>query len=313
MRKVLFTLLAAAMPVACNKPKEKTVTEKMVNDVTYHQVAVDNCTIFYREAGDPSKPTILLLHGFPSASHMFRDLMPLLADEYHLIAPDMPSFGQTVSPSRSEQTYSFDYLARTMDHFTEALGLEHFAMYIFDYGAPVGLRLAMWHPEHVTAIISQNGNCYEEGLGKKWEARKEYWAHPMPELRARYSSAYALETIIGQYTFGTPEGSVAPDGYTLDYYYVNLPERAEMQNDLIFDYQSNVALYPQFQAYLREYQPRLLAVWGKNDPSFIPAGAEAFKRYLPNAEIRFVDSGHFALESHAAEIAKYIKEFLKKE
>ena len=311
MKKLLFTLLAAAMLVACNKPKEKMVNDKMVNGVTYHQVAVDNCTIFYREAGDPSKPTILLLHGFPSASHMFRDMMPLLADEYHLIAPDMPSFGQTVSPSHTEQTYSFDYLARTIEHFIEALGLEHFALYIFDYGAPVGLRLAMWHPERVTAIISQNGNCYEEGLGKKWEARKEYWAHPTPELRAQYASAYALETIIGQYTFGTPEGSVAPDSYTLDYYYVNLPERSEMQNDLIFDYQSNVALYPQFQAYLREHQPRLLAVWGKNDPSFIPAGAEAFKRDLPNADIRFVDSGHFALESHAAEIAQYIKEFLK--
>ena len=311
MKKTIFTLLAAAMLVACNKPNAKMVNEKMVNDVTYHQFEVDNCTVFYREAGDPNKPTILLLHGFPSASHMFRDLMPLLADGYHLIAPDMPSFGQTVSPSRSEQAYTFDYLARTIDHFTEALGLEHFAMYIFDYGAPVGLRLAMWHPERVTAIISQNGNCYEEGLGKKWEARKEYWANPTPELRAQYASAYALETIIGQYTFGTPEGSVAPDGYTLDYYYVNLPERAEMQNDLIFDYQSNVALYPQFQAYLREHQPRLLAVWGKNDPSFIPAGAEAFKRDLPNADIRFVDSGHFALESHSAEIAKYIKEFLK--
>ena len=243
MRKLLFTLLAALTFVGCTQTKEHEYMK-----VTYHQVAVDNCTIIYREAGDQSKPTILLLHGFPSASHMFRDLMPLLADEYHLIAPDMPSFGQTVSPSRTEQTYSFDYLAHTMDHFTEALGLEQFAMYIFDYGASVGLRLAMWHPERVTAIISQNGNCYEEGLGKKWEARKEYWAHPTPEQRAQYASAYALETIIGQYTFGTPEGSVAPDGYTLDYYYVNLLERAEMQNDLIFDYQSNVALYPQFQA-----------------------------------------------------------------
>ena len=309
MKKIVFTLLAAAMLLGCARQTK----EQEYMKVTYHQIEVDNCMVFYREAGDPSKPTILLLHGFPSASHMFRDLMPLLADEYHLIAPDMPSFGQTISPSRAKQTYSFDYLARTMDHFTEALGLEHFSMYIFDYGAPVGLRLAMWHPERVTAIISQNGNCYEEGLGKKWEARKEYWAHPTPELRAQYASAYALETIIGQYTFGTPEGSVAPDGYTLDYYYVNLPERAEMQNDLIFDYQSNVALYPQFQAYLRAHQPRLLAVWGKNDPSFIPAGAEAFKRDLPNADIRFVDSGHFALESHATEIAKYIKEFLKKE
>lgn len=279
--------------------------------VTYHQIEAGNCTVFYREAGDPQKPSILLLHGFPSASHMFRELMPLLADEYHLIAPDMPSFGQTVSPSRDVQEYSFDYLARTMEAFTEALHLDQYALYIFDYGAPVGLRLAMWHPERVTAIISQNGNCYEEGLGKKWEARKTYWANPTPELRTQYASAYALETIKGQYTFGTPEGSVAPDGYALDYYYVNLPGRAEMQNDLILDYRSNVALYPQFQAYLREHQPRLLAVWGKNDPSFIYAGAEAFRRDLPNADIRFVDSGHFALESHAADIAKCIKEFLR--
>ena len=310
MKKIIVLLMAMVSCIACQMKSTKP-NEDM--KVTYHFIKAGNCNVFYREAGSPDKPTILLLHGFPSASHMFRDLMPLLADEYHLIAPDMPSFGQTVSPSRAEQTYSFDYLARTMDHFTETLGLEHFAMYIFDYGAPVGLRLAMWHPERVTAIISQNGNCYDEGLGKKWEARRAYWAKPTPELRAQFASAYALETIKGQYTFGTPEGSVAPDGYTLDCYYVNLPERAEMQNDLIFDYQSNVALYPQFQAYLREHQPRLLAVWGKNDPSFIPVGAEAFKRDLPNADIRFVDSGHFALESHAAEIAQYIKEFLKKE
>ena len=243
--------------------------------------------------------------------HMFRDLMPELADKYHLIAPDMPSFGQTECPSREKQTYTFDYLARVMDAFTEAIGLEHFAMYIFDYGAPVGMRLALWHPERIDAIISQNGNCYEEGLGKKWEARKEYWAHPTPELRNQYESAFALETIKGQYCFGTPDGRVGPDGYTLDYAYVQLPERAEMQNDLIFDYQSNVRLYPEFQKYFREHQPRLLAVWGKNDPSFIPAGAEAFKRDLPNAVVKFVDSGHFALESHHSEIAGYIKDFLR--
>ena len=277
----------------------------------YQFTTVNNCKVFYREAGNPENPTILLLHGFPSASHMFRDLMPELAGKYHLIAPDMPSFGQTECPSRESQVYTFDYLARVMDAFTEAIGLEHFSMYIFDYGAPVGMRLALWHPERIDAIISQNGNCYEEGLGKKWEARKEYWAHPTPELRKQYESAFALETIKGQYCFGTPEGSVGPDGYTLDYAYVQLPERAEMQNDLIFDYQSNVRLYPEFQKYFREHQPRLLAVWGKNDPSFIPAGAEAFKRDLPNAVVNFVDSGHFALESHHSEIAGYIKDFLR--
>lgn len=278
---------------------------------TFHRIQVKDCNIFYREAGNPENPTILLLHGFPSASHMFRELMPELADKYHLIAPDMPSFGQTECPSREHQAYTFDYLARVMDTFTEAIGMEHFAMYIFDYGAPVGMRLALWHPERIDAIISQNGNCYEEGLGKKWEARKEYWAHPTPKLRKQHESAFALETIKGQYCFGTPEGSVGPDGYTLDYAYVQQPERAEMQNDLILDYQSNVRLYPEFQQYFREHQPRLLAVWGKNDPSFIPAGAEAFKRDLPGAVVKFVDSGHFALESHHCEIADCIKEFLR--
>ena len=243
---------------------------------------------------------------------MFRELMPELADEYHLIAPDFPSFGQTEAPSRDKFAYTFDNLAKTVDAFTEKLGLKRYAMYLFDYGAPVGFRLAMWHPERITAIVSQNGNAYEEGLGKKWEARKEYWKKPTPELRKQYASAYALDTIIGQYTFGTPENSVGPDGYTLDYAYVQMPERAEMQNDLILDYRSNVALYPEFQKYMRDHQPPLLAVWGKNDPSFIPAGAEAFKKDLPDAEIRFVNSGHFALESHHREIAALMKAFLKK-
>ena len=305
--------------------------------IQYKKIQVEDCRVFYREAGDASKPTILLLHGFPSSSHMFRELMPELMDEYHLVAPDFPSFGQTESPSREEFEYSFDHLAKIVDKFTEAIGLTKlnsvraashsaeskqaslcprsngtFAMYVFDYGAPIGYRLAMWHPERITAIISQNGNMYEEGLGKKWEARKAYWKNPTPELRQQFSSAFSLETIIGQYTFGTPEGSVGPDGYSLDYYYVNLPGRAEMQNDLILDYRSNVALYPEFQKYLRDNQPPLLAVWGENDPSFIPAGANAFKRDVPNAEIHFVPSGHFALESHHTEIARLMKGFLKR-
>ena len=280
------------------------------NEMKYNKIQVEDCNVFYREAGSPEKPAILLLHGFPSSSHMFRELMPELADEYHLIAPDFPAFGQTESPTRESFSYSFDHLARIVDKFTEAIGLTKFAMYVFDYGAPIGYRLAMWHPERITAIISQNGNMYEEGLGKKWEARKAYWKNPTAELRQQFASAYALETIIGQYTFGTPEGSVGPDGYSLDYYYVCQPGRAEMQNDLILDYRSNVALYPEFQKYLRTYQPPLLAVWGENDPSFIPEGAKAFKRDLPNAEIHFVPSGHFALESHHTEIAKLMIDFL---
>ena len=292
-----------------NAQSENKSTNMMIK---YKRIQVEDCNVFYREAGMADKPTVLLLHGFPSSSAMFRELIPELADEYHLIAPDFPSFGQTESPSREQFAYSFDHLARIVDKFTEELSLDRFAMYVFDYGAPIGYRLAMWHPERIIAIISQNGNMYEEGLGKKWEARKQYWKNPTEELRRQFSSSFALETIIGQYTFGAPEGSVGPDGYSLDFYYVNQPGRAEMQNDLILDYRSNVALYPDFQKYLRTYQPPLLAVWGENDPSFIPAGAKAFKRDLPHAEIHFVPSGHFALESHHKEIASLMREFLNR-
>ena len=340
MKQIIIAITALMTLLLCGGQKEKEVTYENKGDmtqITYHKIQVEDCNVsikreqsqtslnsaerekgqskikvFYREAGNPENPTILLLHGFPSASHMFRELMPELADEFHLIAPDFPSFGQTESPSRAEFEYSFDHLAKIVDKFTEQLGLTKFAMYVFDYGAPIGYRLAMWHPERITAIVSQNGNMYEEGLGKKWEARKAYWKNPTPELHQQFSSAFALETIIGQYTFGTPEGSVGPDGYSLDFYYVNLPGRAEMQNDLILDYRSNVALYPEFQKYLRDNHPPLLAVWGENDPSFIPAGANAFKRDLPNAEIHFVPSGHFALESHHTEIATLMREFLKR-
>ncbi len=279
--------------------------------ISYRYQKVDNVNVFYREAGDPQKPAILLLHGFPSSSVQFRELIPELMDDYHLIAPDMPGFGQTDAPVKPFYEYTFDNLAKTIDAFVDSIGIKHFAMYIFDYGAPVGMRIAIWHPERIDAIISQNGNIYKEGLGKKWEARSEYWAHPTPELRKQYSSAYALETIRGQYMGGTPEGSVGPDGYTIDYAYMQLPGRKDENDDLIFDYQNNVKLYPEMQEYLRDNQPPLLAVWGKNDPSFIPAGAESFKRDLPKAVVTYVDSGHFALESHHTEIAALIKKFLK--
>lgn len=285
--------------------------EEETNRITYHRENVNGVEVFYREAGDRNKPTILLLHGFPSSSAQYRELIPHLMDDYHLVAPDMPGFGQTKVPDDLAYSYTFNNLAQTIDAFIEAVGLTRFAMYIFDYGAPVGMRIAMWHPKRISAIISQNGNCYREGLGKKWEARAEYWAHPTPELRKQYASAYALDTIKGQYVNGTPEGSVGPDGYTLDYAYMQLPGRKLANDDLIFDYQTNVRLYPEMQAYLRQHQPPLLAIWGKNDPSFIPAGAEAFKRDVPKAVIQFVDSGHFALESHHAFIAAQIKQFLK--
>ncbi len=267
--------------------------------------------MFYREAGDTRKPTVLLLHGFPSSSVMFRELIPELAEDFHVIAPDMPGFGQTEIQTKPTYEYTFDNIAKIMDSFIEAIGLRKFSMYIFDYGAPIGMRIAMAHPERIEAIISQNGNCYRDGLGKKWEARAEYWAHPTKEIRKQYASAYSFSTIKGQYEYGAPIGSVGPDGYIIDYAYMQLPGRKEQQDDLIFDYQNNVRLYPKIQEYLRTHQPPLLAIWGKNDPSFIPAGAEAFKRDVPNAVVKFVDSGHFALESHHAEIATAIKIFLK--
>ncbi|KRM01483.1 alpha/beta fold hydrolase [Limosilactobacillus gastricus] len=276
----------------------------------YQTIDVDGIKIFYREAGDPAKPTLLLLHGFPSASHMFRDLMPALADHFHLIAPDYPGFGQSQSPDRDHFAYTFDHLAQVMDHFLDQLKIDQFLMYVFDYGAPIGFRLASWHPEKIVGIISQNGNVYEEGLGPKWAQRAEYWQHPTPELRRQYQSAFARETVIGQYTYGTPAGSVSPDGYSLDLYYAaTIDDYAEKQSDLIFDYQSNVRLYPQFQAYLRQYQPKLLAIWGKEDPSFIWAGAEAFKKDLPDARIIPVASGHFALENCCPQIATEIINF----
>ena len=275
----------------------------------YNRITVSGLNIFYREAGSPSSPAMLLLHGFPSASHMFRDLMPMLQDKFHLIAPDFPGFGQSDMPSRDEFTYTFDNIAEVIDGFISAVGLDRFIMYVFDYGAPVGFRVAMKHPERILGIISQNGNVYAEGLGKKWEARAEYWRHPTPELRENYKSAFSPETIMGQYTFGTLPGSVSPDGYTLDIHYTMRPGYDEIQSDLIYDYQNNVKLYPKFQEYLREHQPKLLAVWGKNDPSFIPAGAEAFRRDVPSAEVHLVDSGHFALESCCEEIAGLILEF----
>lgn len=275
----------------------------------YKKIDIDGVKIFYRESGTIDKPTMILFHGFPSSSHMFRDLIPRLEDNFNLIAPDYPGFGQSDIPPRDKFNYTFDNLANIMEKFIEQLGIDKFFMYVFDYGAPIGFRIAVKNTQKILGIISQNGNVYEEGLGKKWSARAEYWKNPNPELREQYKSAFAPETIIGQYTFGTPEGSVSPDGYSLDIFYTRRAGYDEIQSDLIFDYQNNVAMYPIFQKYLREYQPKLLAVWGRNDPSFICQGAEAFKKDLPSAKIHFVDSGHFALESHCPEIAKLIKEF----
>jgi pimeloyl-ACP methyl ester carboxylesterase len=280
-----------------------------------HKVKADGVEIFYRAAGEPSAPMLLLLHGFPSSSFMFRELIPRLADQFRVIAPDLPGFGFTEIPKERAYTYSFDALAHTLEAFTDAMGIKRYAIYVFDYGAPTGFRLAMSHPERITAIVSQNGNAYEEGLGDAWGPIRKYWSAPNQENRdVIRQNILNFEGTRWQYTHGVanPE-SVAPESYTLDAALLERPGNKEIQLDLFLDYASNVKLYPKFQDYLRESKPPLLAIWGKNDPFFIPAGAEAFRKDLPNAQVRFLDTGHFAIETHVVEIAAAMKEFLAKE
>jgi len=280
--------------------------------MTKHQfLQVNGLNLFYREAGDPTLPTILLLHGFPSSSHMFRNLIPRLEDSYHVVAPDLPGFGFSDTPARSQFKYTFENLARVIGAFTEMAGLKRFAIYIFDYGAPVGLRLALAHPAQISAIISQNGNAYEEGLSEGWNPIRAYWKDASQANRDALRAFLAPESTIWQYTHGVPDTTaVSPDGYSLDNFYLARLGVAERQLDLFGDYKSNVALYATFQKYFRTYKPAFLAVWGRNDPFFLPNGAEAFKRDIPDAVVRFFDTGHFALETHAAEIATAIRDFL---
>jgi pimeloyl-ACP methyl ester carboxylesterase len=279
--------------------------------VSFRKLNVDGLNIFYREAGQRDAPAILLLHGFPTASHMFRNLIPRLADRFHLVAPDFPGFGQSDMPPRNGFSYTFAKIADVIGRFTEVAGLDRYAMYIFDYGSPVGFRLAVKHPERVAGIISQNGNAYEEGLSDSWNPIRAYWRQPTPANRDALRSLLTSETTLWQYTHGVDDpAAVSPDGYSLDDFYMARPGAHEAQLDLLLDYADNVALYPVFQNYLRTYTPRLLAVWGKNDPFFLPAGAEAFRRDVPGAVVRFFDTGHFALETHGEEIAVAIREFL---
>lgn len=276
-------------------------------DITYKSADVDGLKIFYREAGTAGASKLLLLHGFPSSSHMFRDLIPLLADRFHVVAPDLPGFGQSDNP----KVNSFDSIADTIERFTEIVGFDRFSVYVFDYGAPTGLRLAVRHPERITAIISQNGNVYVEGLSDGWNPIRAYWEDASDANREALRSMLTLEMTYFQYTHGVPDVTkVSPDGYTLDVHYLGRPGTDDVQLDLYGDYKSNVALYPKFQEYFRTHKPPFLAVWGRHDPFFLPPGAEAFKRDIPDAQILFFDTGHFALETHAPEIATAIRDFL---
>lgn len=279
-----------------------------MTSIHYRSANVDGFKVFYREAGSTQAPKLLLLHGFPSSGHMFRDLIPLLADRFHIIAPDLPGFGQS---DALQGNATFDRIAQIIDRLTETVGFDRYAVYVFDYGAPTGFRLAVKHPERITAIISQNGNAYVEGLSEGWTPIRAYWEDPSQANRDALRAFLVPESIAWQYTHGVPDPSlVSPDGHSLDSFYMARPGTHEVQLDLFGDYKSNVALYPAFQAYFRAHQPRLLAVWGKNDPFFLPPGAEAFKRDIPEADVRFFDTGHFALETHAVEIAAAIREFL---
>ena len=278
-----------------------------------HKVEADGVQVFYREAGPTNAPVVLLLHGFPTSSFMFRNLIPRLASDYRVIAPDLPGFGFTDAPAERKYAYTFDQLALTIEAFTRALNIDRYAIYVFDYGAPTGFRLAMAHPERVTAIVSQNGNAYEEGLGDAWAPIRKYWSSPTPENRDILRKSILTEGgTRWQYTHGVadPE-SVPPESYTLDTALFERPGNKEIQLDLFLDYASNIKLYPKFQEYFRKSKPPLLAIWGKNDPFFIPVGAEAFRKDIPSAQVQFLDTGHFATETHAVEIASAMKDFLE--
>ena len=278
----------------------------------HHRIEVDGVQVFYREAGPADAAVILLLHGFPTSSFQYRELIPRLADRYHVIAPDLPGFGFTEVPEERDYKYTFDALAKTVFLFTQALKLKRYSMYVFDYGAPTGFRLALMAPERVTAIISQNGNAYEEGLGDAWQPIQRYWREPTLEHRNAIRGGLNLAGMRHEYSVGIPDPNlIKPEGYTLDAALLARPGNIDIQLDLFLDYANNVKMYPKFQEYFRKAKPPLLAVWGEFDPYFIPAGAEAFKKDLPEATVSFLPTGHFALETHLEEIVFAMRSFLQ--
>jgi pimeloyl-ACP methyl ester carboxylesterase len=301
----LLTSKTSAQPLTSKNQTMET------NSVHYQNIKANGLNIFYREAGPKDAPTVLLLHGYPTSSHMFRNLIPILSKQYHVIAPDLPGFGYSDAPAHDKFDYTFDNLAKTMQAFIDELGLKRFAIYVFDYGAPTGFRLVMANPEKITGIISQNGNAYEEGLSTGWNPIQKYWQSPTKENRDALRGFVENKVTLFQYFEGVSDPSlIAPESYTLDQHFLDRPGNVEIQLDLMLDYRTNVALYPKFQAYFRQYQPKLLAVWGNKDPYFLPAGAEAYKRDDKNATVKFYNTGHFALETNLKEIGQDILTFL---
>jgi len=296
-----------------NISREKSMSDMPNIPLTsHHRIEADGVHVFYREAGPADAPVVLLLHGFPTSSFQYRELIPRLADRYRVIAPDLPGFGFTEVPAERGYQYTFGALAKTIFAFTQALKLTRYAMYVFDYGAPTGFRLALMAPDRVTAIVSQNGNAYEEGLGDAWQPIQRYWREPTLEHRNAIRAGLTLEGMRHEYSVGIPDpGLIKPEGYTLDAALLARPGNVDIQLDLFLDYANNVKLYPKFQEYFRTAKPPLLAIWGKFDPYFIPAGAEAFKKDIPAATVKFLPTGHFALETHLQEIAIAMREFLK--
>lgn len=305
---ILLLITFSAYPQKRNQTKKETMETYPVH---FNTIKVNGITLFYREAGPKDAPVLLLLHGYPTSSNMFRNLIPKLSGNYHVIAPDLPGFGFSDMPAKDQFTYTFDNIAATMQGFIDKLGLKRFAIYVFDYGAPTGYRLAMANPEKITGIISQNGNAYEEGLSDGWNPIQKYWQEPNQENRNALKDFVTIKTTRWQYEEGVNDKSlIAPETYTLDQHFLDRPGSADIQLDILRDYKTNVELYPAFHTYFKKYQPKMLAVWGNKDPYFLPAGAEAYKKDLPNATVKFYDTGHFALETHAEEISTDIIRFM---
>jgi pimeloyl-ACP methyl ester carboxylesterase len=310
-----FASSLALAALACELSTGVVARPLVDTGVRHRAVYVDGVRIFYREAGPENAPALLLLHGFPSSSFMYRELMPRLADRWRVIAPDYPGFGDSDFPPPAEYEYSFAQLTRTVDKFTAVLGLREYALYIQDYGAPIGLRLALAHPERVTALIVQNGNAYEEGLSGAWDPLKAYWRDPSPRHREQLRGWLTPEGIRQQYVAGVSESELArfaPDGWTLDWARLARPGNIDVQIGLFGDYQSNVSLYPRFQEFLRQRRPPTLIVWGRHDPFFTEAGARAYLRDVPDAELHLLDAGHFALETRGGQIAALMRDFLRR-